>query len=136
MRKSSAFVTFAIMVFVLQGILVSMASCVKVGQEKPSNLQEVVPAEAKEWLRAIYELGEFNAKSFRGDWLQDGSGYMVLEPVAGENERELVSYDVTSGNALCWPLCRNSFLRAPPILLQSEAIRFHRTVAGFSFRQA
>lgn len=74
-----------------------MASCVKVGQEKPSNLQEVVPAEAKEWLRAIYELGEFNAKSFRGNWLRDGSGYMVLEPVAGENEREIVSYDVTSG---------------------------------------
>lgn len=97
MRKSSAFVTFAILVFVLQGILVSMASCVKVGQEKPSNLQEVVPAEAKEWLRAIYELGEFNAKSFRGNWLRDGSGYMVPEPVAGENERELVSYDVTSG---------------------------------------
>ncbi len=97
MRKSSAIVTLAITVFVLQGILFSMASCVKVGQEKPSNLQEVVPAEAKEWLRAIYELGEFNAKSFRGDWLQDGSGYMVLEPVAGENERELVSYDVTSG---------------------------------------
>ncbi len=97
MRKSSAIVTLAITMFVLQGILVSMASCVKVGQEKPSNLQEVVPAEAKEWLRAIYELGEFNAKSFRGDWLRDGSGYMVLEPVAGENDRELVSYDVTSG---------------------------------------
>ncbi len=96
MRKSSAIVTVATAVFVLQGILVSMASCVKVGEEKPPNLQEVVPAEAKEWLRDIYELGEFNAKSFRGDWLRDGSGYMVLEPVTGVNERELVSYDVTS----------------------------------------
>jgi dipeptidyl aminopeptidase/acylaminoacyl peptidase len=74
-----------------------MASYAKVGQDKPSDLQEVVPAEAKEWLRAIYQLGEFNAKSFRGDWLRDGSGYTVLEPVAGMNERELVSYDVTSG---------------------------------------
>ena len=97
MRKNSTIVTIVITVFALHGTLLSMASYAKVGQDKPSNLQEVVPTEAKEWLRAIYELGEFNAKSFRGDWLQDGSGYTVLEPVAGVNGREIVSYDVTSG---------------------------------------
>jgi dipeptidyl-peptidase-4 len=96
MRKSSAIVTMAVTVFALHGISLSTASYAKVGQDKPSNLQEVVPAEAKEMLRAIYELGEFNAKSFRGDWLQDGSGYTVLEPVAGMNGREIVRYDVTS----------------------------------------
>ncbi|MFC2167629.1 DPP IV N-terminal domain-containing protein [Acidobacteriota bacterium] len=97
MRKCSVLVTRAIMVFLLHGTLLSTASYTKEGQDRPSNLQEVVPAKAKEMLRAIYELGEFNAKSFRGDWLLDSSGYTVLEPVAGVNGRELVSYDVTSG---------------------------------------
>jgi dipeptidyl-peptidase-4 len=56
-----------------------------------------VPAEAEARLRAIYERREFNAKSFRGNWLRDGSGYTVLELASEANERALVSYEVASG---------------------------------------
>ncbi len=48
-------------------------------------------------LRAIYDRGEFRAKRFRADWLADSSGYTVLEPVPGANERVLVRYDVATG---------------------------------------
>ena len=56
-----------------------------------------VPAEAEARLRAIYERGEFNARSYRGNWLSDGSGYTVLEPVSESDERALVSYEAASG---------------------------------------
>ena len=53
--------------------------------------------EAQSRLRAIYERGEFRAKSFRADWLSDSSGYTVREPVPGTEKRVLVRYDVASG---------------------------------------
>ena len=56
-----------------------------------------VPAEAEARLRAIYERGEFNARSFRATWLRDGSGYTMLEPAPGTDARELVRYDAASG---------------------------------------
>lgn len=56
-----------------------------------------VPAEAEARLRGIYERGELDARSFREPWLPDGSGYTALEAPAGANERELVTYDATSG---------------------------------------
>ena len=57
-----------------------------------------VPAEAEARLRAIYERGEFNPRSFRATWLRDGSGYTMLEPALGTNARELVRYDAASGD--------------------------------------
>jgi len=56
-----------------------------------------VPPEAEERIRAIYERGELNPRAFRATWLPDGSGYTMLEPAAGTNARELVSYDAASG---------------------------------------
>ena len=56
-----------------------------------------VPAKAEARLRAIFEQGEFNAKSVRATWLRDGSGYMVQEAVPGANEWALVCYDAASG---------------------------------------
>ncbi len=56
-----------------------------------------VPAEAEARLRAIFERGELNAESFRATWLQDGSGYTVLESAPGESGRQLVLYDAASG---------------------------------------
>ena len=56
-----------------------------------------VPAEAEARLRGIYERGELDARSFRQPWLPDGAGYTALEAPAGANERELVTYDATSG---------------------------------------
>ena len=52
---------------------------------------------AESRLRAIYEHGEFRAKSFRADWLPDGSGYTVSEQVPGENGPVLAQYDTASG---------------------------------------
>ncbi len=97
MRKSLEIALLAITVFLLQGALLSKVPYSKAGREKSSNSQSVVPAEAEARLRAIYERGEFRAKSFRASWLQDSSGYMVLEPVAGSNARELVRYDTAGG---------------------------------------
>ena len=56
-----------------------------------------VPSETEARLRAIYERGEFNAKSFRAKWLGDASGYTVLEPVTGSDARALVNYSTASG---------------------------------------
>ncbi|MHC4120545.1 MAG: S9 family peptidase [Planctomycetota bacterium] len=56
-----------------------------------------VPAEAESRLRAVYERGEFRAKRFRANWLDDSSGYTVREAVAGSDERALVRYDAASG---------------------------------------
>jgi dipeptidyl-peptidase-4 len=56
-----------------------------------------VPAETEALLRAIFERREFDAKSFQGTWLRDGSGYLVLETVPGANELAPVRYDAASG---------------------------------------
>ena len=49
--------------------------------------KELILKEAESRLRAIYERGEFRAKRFRANWLPDGSGYTVLESVAGKDKR-------------------------------------------------
>ena len=72
-------------------------SCQKAVEKKPSNNQNVVPAETQNRLRAIYERGEFIANSFQAVWNQDGSAYLVLENVYGKNVQELVSYSTSSG---------------------------------------
>jgi len=59
--------------------------------------KELILKEAESRLHAVYEREEFRAKRFRADWLPDSSGYTVLEPVSGTDERALVRYDVTSG---------------------------------------
>jgi dipeptidyl-peptidase-4 len=58
---------------------------------------EQILEEAESGLRAIYERGEFRAKRFRADWLDDSSGYTVLESVPNGKERVLVRYDAASG---------------------------------------
>jgi len=61
------------------------------------NSRELVLKEAEPRLRAVYDQGEFRAKRFRADWLDDGSGYTVSEPVPGADKRVLVRYDAASG---------------------------------------
>ncbi|MBL7189404.1 MAG: DPP IV N-terminal domain-containing protein [Phycisphaerae bacterium] len=58
--------------------------------------KEVFFKEAESRLRAIYDREEFRAKRFRADWLGDSSGYTVLEPVPGTDEKVLARYDVAS----------------------------------------
>lgn len=69
--------------------------CQEAVEKKPSNNQDVVPAEAEARLRAIFEQEEFDARTFRATWLPDGSGYTVMEPVSGTNLR--VRYDIVTG---------------------------------------
>jgi len=97
MRKNLAIATYAVAVFLLQaGLLVNVIYAQAV-LKKASNIQNVVPAETEAILRAIYERGEYRAESLRASWLQDSSGYTVLEPAVGPNYRELVRYDAASG---------------------------------------
>ena len=53
-------------------------------------------------IRAIYERGEFRARTFRGEWAADSSGYIVSEPdaAAGSNETKRVRYDVADGSGV------------------------------------
>lgn len=57
----------------------------------------VVPESTKKRLKEIYEENIFSANSFNGRWLPDGSGYLDLENLPGQDAQELVSYDVYSG---------------------------------------
>ena len=59
--------------------------------------KELILKKAESRLRAVYDQGEFRAKRFRADWLPDGSGYTILEPVPGAEEQVLVRYDTASG---------------------------------------
>ena len=81
-----------IMTMLLSGIVFSQPP----GRTQ-SDVQDVVPSETVERLRAIYERNEFAVRSFRADWLPDGSGYLVLTTLPGTDEKGLVSYDAASG---------------------------------------
>ncbi|MHC4740652.1 MAG: DPP IV N-terminal domain-containing protein, partial [Planctomycetota bacterium] len=59
--------------------------------------KEALFEEAESRFRAIYERDEFRAKRFRADWLEDSSGYTVLEPVPGSDEKVRARYDAASG---------------------------------------
>jgi dipeptidyl-peptidase-4 len=67
-------------------------------EKKQSLNNDVVPDEVVERLRGIYEKGLFSARSFRAKWNPDGSGYLVLENLPGNDEQALVSYEAESGN--------------------------------------
>jgi dipeptidyl-peptidase-4 len=59
--------------------------------------KELILKEAESRLHAVYERGEFRAKRFRADWLGEGSGYTIMEPVPGAEKQVLVHYDTASG---------------------------------------
>ena len=62
---------------------------------QPAHVARLDQAESR--LRAIYDRDEFRAKSFRADWLADGSGYTVLESAPKASEKVRVRYDAASG---------------------------------------
>jgi len=76
---------------------VCIAGIVAVPDVRGQTSKEVISKEAESRLRAIYEREEYRAKRFRADWLGDSSGYTVLEPVPGADERVLARYDAVSG---------------------------------------
>ncbi|WP_244891030.1 S9 family peptidase [Cyclobacterium xiamenense] len=48
-------------------------------------------------MKEIYEENAFSPNSFNGRWLPNGSGYILLENLAGEDTQALVNYDVPGG---------------------------------------
>jgi dipeptidyl-peptidase-4 len=63
-----------------------------------SDRPAMVPDEAVEELRAIYEGKEYSVRTFQGKWHPDASSYLVLEKDSPGKEQELVRYDVAGGN--------------------------------------
>jgi dipeptidyl-peptidase-4 len=63
--------------------------------------QSVVDADWMKWavprLRSVYELGEFRAEAFRGEWLPDSSGYTLREKDPNTSEETVVRYNAASG---------------------------------------
>ena len=97
---------FIVKMNLLTGIAYSQAKGIT-----QTKLNEVVPVETIERLRAIYERKDFSAKSFQGIWNTDCSGYFVLENQQGTDKQALMSYDVASGE--CKKLITNTQLALP-----------------------
>lgn len=74
------------------------------GQDSTEKLLEKVERR----FRAIYETGEFDgeARSFRGVWLPDGSGYTVTEPDPKSNRWVQARYEAATG--------KRTVLNGPP----------------------
>ncbi len=77
----------------------SIISCKEAVKEHTNN-EQMVPAEAKARLTAIYKKGEFRVKSFWGKWSPYGSVYFILETKSGSEAQQLVSYDVSNGERM------------------------------------
>ena len=147
MRKNSAVLLLTITAFMAQGIFLSEFTYSQAGDKKPACGPDVVPAEAEKRLRAIYEEGAFNAKSFRANWLQDGSGYTVLETLPGSKEQALVSYDAAKGKRTVLissaqlvppgatePLSIRSYAFSPDgawVLLRADGMEAENRVTGY-----
>ncbi len=56
-----------------------------------------MPFETVERFRAIYERNEYTVRSFRADWLPDGSGYLVMDGLNDANGQTLARFDAASG---------------------------------------
>ncbi|MGB2808276.1 MAG: DPP IV N-terminal domain-containing protein, partial [Sedimentisphaerales bacterium] len=78
-------------------LLIGIVGIIAVPDILAQTSQELILKEAESRLRSIYEREEFRAKRFRADWLDDSSGYTVLESVPGEDEKVLARYDAASG---------------------------------------
>ncbi|MBD3631062.1 MAG: DPP IV N-terminal domain-containing protein [Cyclobacterium sp.] len=82
--------------FLYQGLLLSPIAYSQ-SNFSQSHSSTIVPDNAKERLKEIYEENIFSVNSFNGSWLPDGSGYLDLEDLPGQDTQALVRYDVYSG---------------------------------------
>ena len=78
-------------------LLIPIVGTIAVSDIRTKTSQELILKEAELRLSAIYDREEFRAKRFRADWLDDSSGYTVLESVPGADEKVLARYDAASG---------------------------------------
>ncbi len=93
--KSNLMITIILLLlFQLSDITYSQAQ--KLAQSLSSI---VVPDEAKERLREIFEGSEFSVKTFRAEWFPNSSAYLVIEYNSGDNSNSLVQYDLESGKS-------------------------------------
>lgn len=75
------------------GLALSAAAvCPASAQSTPATL-----AQAEARIRAIYERGEFNAPTFRGAWLPDGTRYAIQEREPGHENHVWAVYDPATG---------------------------------------
>jgi dipeptidyl-peptidase 4 len=89
----------------IRKVLSCLFCIIAVGAIHGASPQDRTPASAllataEARLRAVYDRRELDARSFRGVWLADGSGYTVLENAPGTGARELVKYDAASGQRI------------------------------------
>ena len=82
-------------IFCISFVLIIGIAAIAVPQTQISTAALLATAEAR--LRQVYDRRELDAKSFRGVWLADGSGYTVLERVPSGTGRDLVKYDPATG---------------------------------------
>ena len=75
-----------------------LVSILAVHAASPTGGSAQVPAETEARLRSIFEARDFDARSFQATWLPDGTGYTTLEAPSGASARELIRYDVASGD--------------------------------------
>ena len=57
---------------------------------------------AQDLIEGIYRRGDFRGRTFRGEWLPDSSGYLVLELDGELKKRRLFRYDVEDGTRTEW----------------------------------
>ncbi|MDX1637888.1 MAG: hypothetical protein R3281_07970, partial [Balneolaceae bacterium] len=84
-------------IILILGILLSDFAYSQSLEKTPVSIQDVVPAETVQRLKAIYEDNEFSAESFSASWIPGSSGYLVLEDSPEANDQTLVRYDAASG---------------------------------------
>jgi dipeptidyl-peptidase-4 len=84
-------------VLLLQLALISGITYAHAQASSKSHRPVDVQAETIERFKAIYEGNEYSARSFRANWLPDGSGYLVLENSTVNGRQALVSYSVADG---------------------------------------
>ena len=57
---------------------------------------------AQDLIEGIYRRGDFRGRTFRGEWLPDSSGYLVMELDGELKKRRLFRYDVEDGTRTEW----------------------------------
>lgn len=117
MILSSGKLNSTVAIVLLQLFLFSGVAYSRPKELAHSQNADVVPDACKARLKEIFEGNEFTAKSFRANWLPNGSAYLVLENNPGDNSSLLVHYDVVSGN-------RKVLLTSKQLVLEGDAGSF------------
>lgn len=97
MKKISLQIVLLIVLFIGIDFLFTSDVYSQRTEAMSNNNENTVPAATREILRKIYEGNDYNARVFRGRWLPDGKGYVVVETESSSGRHTLVKYDTKSG---------------------------------------